>query len=453
MNNYDKNIKRILLFSLIFLSNLVIAQEIITGSVSDSNGPLPGATITVEGTNTGTTSDFDGNFSISVDDGAILLVSYVGYQTQSITVGNQSSIDVVLTSDGSLDEVVLIGYGSQRKSDLTGAVTVVKLKGLAEVSVVSVDQALVGLVGGVQINQSSGQAGAGTSIRIRGGNSINGTNEPLFVIDGFPIINDNGAYAAGGPLGLTNSGSGNAGQGNPNGALNWLNPADIESVQVLKDASATAIYGSRGANGVIIITTKKGRAREGRINYSVSTVSSRLNTSNIELMNAKEYTTYRNHRADNRGLPKFYTGQTIDGYYYPTPDQLGIGTNWIDEVSRNDLAVNHSLDFNGGSSDQFYSGSIGWTEQNSPLIGSQLERLNLRLNFKANLTSYLKLDNTISYSNSWIDNSPGDSRDLQKYGLWEAALVANPAEPARNSDGSLNFKGGDPSNMTSPRIM
>lgn len=430
-----------------------VQEHQITGTIVDKDGnPLPGASIMEKGTIIGTVTDFDGKFSLSVsDENAILVVTYLGFATQEIAVGDQTSFTITLQEDASaLDEVVLIGYGSQRKSDLTGAVTVVKLKAMDEVPVVSVDQALVGRVGGVQINQSSGQAGAGTSIRIRGGNSINGTNEPLFVIDGFPIINDNGAFAAGGPLGLTNSGSGNAGQGNPNGALNWLNPADIESVQVLKDASATAIYGSRGANGVIIITTKKGRAREGRINYNVSTVSSRLNTSNIELMNAKEYATYLNQRADNLGLQKYYTGQTIDGIYYPTPDELGNGTNWIDEVSRNDLAVNHSLDFNGGSLDQFYSGSIGWTEQNSPLIGSELKRLNLRLNFKANLTSYLKLDNTISYSNSWTDNSPADSRDVQKYGLWEAALVTSPIEPARNPDGSLNYSGGDPSNSAGP---
>jgi len=456
-NNYEKNIKRILLFSLILLTNLVIAQEnIISGIVTSSNGiPLPGVNILKEGTSVGAQTDFDGKFSIKANKGEILVFSFIGMKTIKITIESETTINIQLEEDAaSLDEVVLIGYGSQRKSDLTGAVSVVKLKAMGEVPVVSADQALVGRVGGVQISQSSGQAGAGTSIRIRGGNSINGTNEPLFVIDGFPIINDNSKFAAGGPLGLTNSGSGNEGQGNPNGALNWLNPADIESVQVLKDASATAIYGSRGANGVIIITTKKGRAREGRINYNVSTVSSRLNTSNIELMNAKEYATYHNQSADNRGLQKYYTGQTIDGIYYPTPDELenelGNGTNWIDEVSRNDLAINHSLDFNGGSSDQLYSGSIGWTEQNSPLIGSELKRLNLRLNFKTNLTSYLKLDNTISYSNSWIDNSPADSRDVQKYGLWEAALVTSPIEPARNPDGSLNYSGGDPSNPDGP---
>lgn len=431
-----------------------LQTHVVSGIVTDRDGnPLPGVSIVKEGTSVGVETDFDGKFTIKTNKGEVLVVSYLGMKTKKITIDDKTFINVQLEEDAtSLDEVVLIGYGSQRKSDLTGAVTVVKLEKMNQLPVVSVDQALVGRVGGVQISQSSGQVGAGTSIRIRGGNSINGTNEPLFVIDGFPIINDNGAYAAGGPLGLTNSGSGNAGQGNPNGALNWLNPADIESVQVLKDASATAIYGSRGANGVIIITTKKGKAREGRINYNVSTVSSRLNTSSIELMNASEYAAYSNDYNQNQGETAFYQGATIDGYYYPTPDQLGIGTNWVDEVSRNDLAINHSLDFSGGS-DQFYSGSIGWTEQNSPLIGSQLERLNLRLNLKTNLTSYLKLDNTISFSNSSIDNSPGDSRDVQKYGMWEAALVANPVEPARNSDGSLNFLGGDPSNVTVPRLV
>ena len=218
---------------------------------SDGVDGLPGVSVVVKGSAIGTTTDARGNYTLNVPDkNALLIFSFVGYASQTIPVNNQTTVDVTLIPDDqSLSEVVVIGYGNQKKSDVTGAVSVADLKRVSEIPLSSVDQVLNGRVGGVQITQSSGQAGAGTSIRIRGSNSINGNNEPLFVVDGFPIINDNGAYAAGGPAGLTNSGSGNPGQGNPGGALNWLNPADIESIDVLKDASSTAIYGSRGANG------------------------------------------------------------------------------------------------------------------------------------------------------------------------------------------------------------
>lgn len=175
-----------MLLSSLFLFAImsVSAQKIITGSVSDSNGPLPGATITVEGTNTGTTADFDGNFSISVDDGAILLVSYVGYQTQSITVGNQSSIDVVLTSDGSLDEVVLTGYGSQREKEITSAVTKLKASEFNKGNISDASELLQGKVAGLSIYNRGGDPNSGATIRLRGISTVGASTSPLIVIDG-----------------------------------------------------------------------------------------------------------------------------------------------------------------------------------------------------------------------------------------------------------------------------
>jgi TonB-dependent starch-binding outer membrane protein SusC len=447
----------------VFSFSFALAQSVqVSGNVKDESGnALPGVNVLVKGTTNGTTTDASGNYALSVPDAnATLVFSFIGYASEELAVNGRTSIDMSLLPDiTSLQEVVVIGYDAVKREDLSGSVTSVALKGVQELPLPSVDQLLTGKAGGVQINQSSGQAGAGTSIRIRGGNSLNGTNEPLFVVDGFPIINDNGAFAAGGPLGLTNGSSGNGGQGNPNGALNWLNPADIASVEILKDASATAIYGSRGANGVIIITTKRGKSGETRINFNSSYGVSRLNDEKIDLMNGSEYAAYSNAYnteynttvVPSKQVPIYYTDATIGGVLYPSPSKIGAGTNWMDAVTRTGSTKNYSVDFSGGK-DILYSGSVGWLDQETPLLGSQFKRANFRLNLVTDLTPWLKLDNTTTYSQSTSDNSPSDIRDVQKFGLFEAALAANPAESIYKSDGSLNFSGGAPDGNTDPRI-
>jgi TonB-dependent starch-binding outer membrane protein SusC len=431
-----------LAFFTLFISKTFAQSGTVSGTVKDpDNKAVAGATIIVKQTKTSAVADADGKFVVTAMKGNTLVISSINFETQNIVVGSDATIDIKLERQaGNLADVVVIGYGSAKKKDVTGAVTSVNLAKVSEIPLTSVDQVLTGRAGGVQVNQTNGQAGAGTSIRIRGGNSLNGTNEPLFVVDGFPIINDNAAFAAGGPLGLTNSGAGNPGQGNPNGALNWLNPADIASIEVLKDASATAIYGSRGANGVIIVTTKKGRAgQQPRINFNASYGVSQLNDSKIELMSGKEYAAYSNLWNKEQNLPVFYKDTTIDGILYPTPDKVTTNTNWVDAIKRNGKTQNYSIDFSGGK-DVIYSGSIGWLNQETPLIGSQFKRANFRLNLVTNLTPWLSLDNTTTYSQSTTDNSPADVRDVQKFGLFEAALTANPAEPVYKPDGSLNAR-------------
>jgi TonB-dependent starch-binding outer membrane protein SusC len=427
-----------LLFSVMAMGQ----TNLIIGVVTDADGkPVEGATVSVRNTKVFVYAGKDGKFTIKAGKGDVLSITSVNFEARTYKIADESMINIRMDRvDGTLNDIIVIGYGTAKKKDVTGAVTQVNLAKVAETPLNSVDQILAGRAGGVQISQSNGQAGAGTSIRIRGGNSINGTNEPLFVVDGFPIINDNGAYAASGPLGLTNSGSGNSGQGNPNGALNWLNPADIASIEVLKDASATAIYGSRGANGVIIITTKKGKAGQSRVNFSSSYGFSQLNDSKIKLMDAKQFATYGNYLSKEQGEPVYYKDTTIKGILYPTPDKITTNTNWIDVISRKGRNQNYTLDFSGGK-DIIYSGSIGWLGQETPLLGSQFKRANFRLNLQTNLTSWLSVDNSFSYSESTADNSPSDSRDVQKYGLFEAALVTNPAEPVYKPDGTLNYTG------------
>src|SRR6266851_2230552 len=237
-----------LLSILLFLSAVSLGQSSVVSGVvtTESNFPLQGVSVIPQGTKTGTITDAKGRYSVDAGKSTVLIFSIIGYEERQVSIVGSSALDVIMISKtSSLGDVVVIGYGTQQRKDLTGAVTSVNLSKTAEIPIVSVDQMLTGRASNVQINQSSGQAGAGTNIRIRGGNSLIGTNQPLFVIDGFPIINDNDLFAAGGPAGLTNTASGNPGQQNPNGAMNWLNPADIQSIEILKDASATAIYGSR----------------------------------------------------------------------------------------------------------------------------------------------------------------------------------------------------------------
>ncbi len=242
-----------LLFILFFAPALIFAQNSVTGTVTEQSSslPLPGVNIIIKGTSTGTATDFDGNYLINVSNGDVLEFSYVGYVTQDITYNGQSTIDIQMVEDAAqLDEVVVIGYGTTTKKDATGSVDVVTAKDFNQ-AVISPDQLLQGKAAGVRITTAGGQPDAAPNIRIRGGASLSANNSPLIVIDGIPL--DNGGIA---------------GVGNP---LSLINPNDIESFSILKDASATAIYGSRASNGVLIITTKKGTSGDVKFNFSART--------------------------------------------------------------------------------------------------------------------------------------------------------------------------------------
>lgn len=458
LKNYLAFLKRgkspclLLILLLLFLTSFE-QNNLISGVVTtESNQPLQGVSVVPKGSKTGTTTDAKGRYSIDAGKSAVVIFSIIGYEERQVSISGNSTVDISLVSKtSSLGDVVVIGYGTQQRKDLTGAVTSVNLSKTSEIPIVSVDQMLTGRASNVQITQSSGQAGAGTNIRIRGGNSLIGTNQPLFVVDGFPIISDNDVFAAGGPAGLTNTASGNLEQQNSNGAMNWLNPADIQSVEILKDASATAIYGSRGGNGVIIITTKKGKRGQTRLNLDVSFGFSQINKNKGKLMNGSQYAQYANLAALRQGLPEYYIDTTVNGKNYPVPSAIGQGTDWINTVTGNGPYKNYSLTFSGGT-ETVFSGSVNYLQQETPLRYSNFNRLSLRLGLQTDLEKWLALDNNIIFSSSTINNSPGDTRDLQKYGMWEGALVSNPAEPAYNSDGTLNYVGGDPSNLLNPSI-
>jgi len=281
----------------------------------------------------GTSTDLSGRFNLTVPNANGLLVfTYVGYTMQEIPIKNRTNISVQLvTAAKSLDDVVVVGYGTQRKSDLTGSVVSLRKEDFNKGVTTSVAQLIQGRAPGVQVTQSSGAPGGGVSIRIRGSSSINAGNEPLYVIDGLLIDNSPS---------ITANGTGFTGSPPPSNPLNALNPSDIESVEILKDASATAIYGSRGANGVILITTKRGK--EGILNvdynflWGVSTVAHKM-----ELLNTSQYITAMNELAKARSVAAVFSPVQIE--------EIGNGTDWQDVLYRKGYSQNHNLSLSGGS--------------------------------------------------------------------------------------------------------
>ena len=298
-----------ILYLILIFPAILFAQNIdITGTIIDEDAnPLPGASILIEGSTVGASSDFDGNFNLSINGNTkTLVVSFIGYKTKKVSITDSKNYNIQLDVDSNnLDEVVVVGYGTQRKSDITGAVSSVEVDGTAAQQNRTVDQLLQGRVAGVQVTQNAGAPGSGVSVRIRGASRLRGNNEPLYVVDGI-IISSAGEDAS-------NPGGGNSLQESQNG-LNGINPRDIESMEVLKDASATAIYGSRGANGVVLITTKKGKSGKSTINAYITTSVSEINKK-VDVLNGYDYAKYRNESAVNDGNNAPYYLE--DGQVYP----------------------------------------------------------------------------------------------------------------------------------------
>lgn len=392
-------------------------QNTITGTISDSNGePLPGANIVEKGTSNGVVTDFDGNFSIDIADAnATLVVSYIGFATKEVALNGQTSLTVSLAEDAAgLDEVVVVGYGTQRRKDVTGAVASIKAASFADALPVAPEQLLQGKIPGVSIVQSSGQPGAASTVRIRGTSSISAGNEPLYVIDGIPMQ----FGSANNSISITTSGSTPLSQESIN-PLSLINPADIESIDVLKDASATAIYGSRGANGVIVITTKnKGKFGEF-LTYDAFTGISSI-PKLLPFLSADEYRNY----ANSNGLPLSDTGAN---------------TNWQKEVFRTAITSSHNLSFAGGSENTNLTGSIGYNDQEGVLLSSRLKKYTARLNGNHTaIDGKLKLGLNMTYAN--IDeNRAAINSEINDEGgnILKDALRWAPTLPVRNEDGSF----------------
>ncbi|GAB4029640.1 SusC/RagA family TonB-linked outer membrane protein [Spirosoma gilvum] len=380
------------------------AQSVIIGKVTGAgdNVSLPGSTVSLKGTTTGTTTDAEGNYRIAIANqaNATLVFSSVGYLMKEVPVGNQSTINVELSVDNrQLDEVVVVGYGTVRKSDLTGSLAQVKGKEIDAFPATNVLQALSGRAPGVQVTQNTGAPGAGISVRIRGTNSIQGSNEPLYVVDGFPTSGSNPTI---------------------------VNNSDIESIEILKDASATAIYGSRGANGVVIITTKQGKAGKMTVDYEGSYSIQSLRKK-LDLMNAKEYATFYNEQATNDKVAPYFTQDQINSF--------GDGYDWQNLVFQKAPMQTHNLTVSGGTEKTRFSVGGSIFNQDGIIKGSNYKRYSLRANISTDVSKKFNLTYgaTLTKILTGRQNSGGGNRGGT---LISAAISAPPTLTPYNTDGS-----------------
>lgn len=398
------------------------AQRSVSGTVSDKEGmTLIGVTISVVGTSTGTISDADGAYTLELPTGATTLAfSYTGYIREVVEIGGRTNIDLVMTTDVAiLDEVVVVGYGTQRKSDLTGSVSSLSSEELNSQPITSLEQGLQGRVAGMLVTSNSSAPGGGISIKIRGATSILNGSEPLYVIDGFPVTGQS----------QFSTSAGRAGSGNTDGSdytvnqnpLASLNPADIESIEVLKDASAAAIYGVRGANGVVLITTKRGAKGAPKVSYN-GYAGVQSTTKRFEMMNAAEYQEVYNIQAAAGGDPPVFTSA-------PAYD-----TDWQDLIFREAIIQNHQLSVNGGSEAVQYNVSTSYFNQDGIVKGSGFDRYSLRLNLDFNVSEKFKFGNSLNISRS--TNNAALTEGETTNGITSIAIRHSPILPIYLDDGS-----------------
>ena len=391
-----KFLKQIQILFLLFLSLGAFAQQSVSGLITDNSGtPLPGVNVIIQGTNVGVSSDFDGNYQINADNGQILVFSYIGYESVELTV-NGANQDVKMTeSDSELDEVVVIGYGTVRKKDLTGAVDLVTEKNFAKGSVVSPQQLIRGKVAGVSIVSNSGAPGDDSNVLIRGIGSLNLNSNPLYVVDGIPL--DSG------------------GVGGSRSPLNAINPADIEAISILKDASATAIYGSRAANGVVLITTKKGKTGDLKFNFS-SRSSSFTPIDFVDVLNARQF----KYAVQATGVSDYIS-------------RLGSNdTDWQREIYETARAQNNSFSVSGGLLNMPFRASLGYTDQDGILMGDNFNRMTGSFNIAPSLLDGdLRANVNVRFVRS--------ENDFANRGAIGSAVFFDPTKPVFGS--SSNYGG------------
>lgn len=381
-------------------------QMAVHGTVTDatSGDPLPGVTVAVKGTSRGTTTDVNGKFTVNdVAENAVLVFSYIGYQTRAVRVNGKSSVDIVLKASVSeLNQLVVIGYGQEKQKDVTGAISVIKPHQISHLPATRVDNILEGRIAGAQITSQSGAPGTGTTIEIRGSRSITASNEPLYVIDG--VI---GA-----------------------GDLNTINPADIASIEVLKDASATAIYGSRGANGVIIITTKRGQPGKDVVTLNSSVGFAQL-PRYLNTMNAEQLATYQND-IYLYGHPDAAVSQLP----FPNPDTFGVGGNWTKAITRNAPFQSHTLSLSGGTRSFTYYISGNYTNEAGIIKTSGMKRYQFRVNLNKSFSKTFKAGLTLNYSNYTVQNNLVNIGSNAGWYYSTLTIPPPPMIPIYNADGS-----------------
>ncbi len=399
----------------------LFAQVRVTGVVKDDTGyGVIGASVMEKGTQNGAVTDLDGKYEIRVKAGATLVFSSIGYATQEIAVGNRSVIDVLLELDTELlDEVVVVGYGTMKRSDLSGASVSMKEEDLRGSIITNLDQSLQGRAAGVTAVSTSGAPGSSSSIRVRGQATVNAGAEPLYVIDGVIV---QGGGTSGGDFGLGGLGNGRVSTISP---LATINPADIVSMEILKDASATAIYGAQGANGVVLITTKHGKSGEAKFSYDGMVAVSRQ-MSRIDMMNLRQFAEYYNDLVDQ--------GLVDHNAWYADPSVLGKGTNWQDEVFRTALQHSHQLSAQGGTDKIQYYVSGSYMNQEGTIIGSNFNRLSFRTNLDAQLKSWFKLGLNATYAETNDNIKLADGQE----GVIFYSLSTIPDIPVYDLDGNYS---------------
>jgi TonB-linked SusC/RagA family outer membrane protein len=421
--------KVVILLSCFFLLGLfsVYAQtRTITGKVvsSDDNSPIPGVSVSVRGTTLGTVTNMDGNYSLQVPpDARSLMFSFVGYRTMEVVIETRTNIDVILPVDVfAVDEVIVVGYGVQQKREISGSIASVRGDALKTIPVQTFDQALQGKAAGVQITLPNALLGNPPVIRVRGYNSISGSSAPLVIIDGIPVFT--------GDLSRTAA---------TLNVLGDLNPSDIESIDVLKDASATAIYGSRAANGVMLITTKKGKQGAAKVNYDTSfgfTQPYRLH----EVMNAEQFVAHKNLARTNVGNIDVTNPANL---YKISLDAEGkpIDTNWADLIYQTGFQHNHALSFSGASQTTSYFLSVGYSDNEGILKTNTFTRKNARLNLDHKLNKWITLAFTLGYTNSFTNAPQSGSIEGSLFataGAGRLAMVTSPIIGPRLNDGRYN---------------
>lgn len=397
----------LLLSVMALLPAAALAQGMVTatGTVTDANGdPLIGCTVQLKGSSVGTVTDLDGRFKMQVPEGKTLTFSYIGYKTKEVKA--QKTMKVTLEDDTHvLNEVVAVGYGTMKRSDITGSVVSVKAEDLEQTSAATMDQMLQGRAAGLTMTSNSGAAGSSTSIQIRGVNSLNSSNEPVYVIDGSIVRSE-------------------AGQDTYSNPLDGLNPNDIESIEILKDASATAIYGAQAANGVIIVNMKKGKEGAPRISLKATAGFSNL-PKKLDVMNLRQMAAY---------ITDLGISESSEGYL-ANPELLGEGTDWQDAMFRTGVRQEYNLSVRGGAKSVNYSVSGGYYSEDGIIINNGFDRFTLRTSMDIKAYKWLDIGATVNISHT--DNNSG----MASWGVVGNALGMLPNIPVKNEDGSWGKAG------------
>jgi len=425
--------RKILRIALLFASFFICARSmaqtggtVVKGTVADDKGvTLPGVTVSVKDAQVNAITDINGNYSLNVPaSGRVLVFTFIGMERQEVTINNRTQINITMknaTTTLTDVNVVSIGYGTQKRQDVNGAISSVTAKDIANIPQPSIDQLLQGKAAGLTITQNSGAPGSSTSVKIRGITSLSLSNEPLYVIDGVPISGDATNKSTSGRSPQLNSVNNDQSAVSP---LALINPSDIESIDILKDASATAIYGSRASNGVIIITTKRGKNGNARVAYD-GYAGFQEQGKFLKMMNLQQFATLQNAMADVFGTQR--RGE------FANPELLGQGTNWQREIFRNAAMQNHQVSISGAKEGIDYYISGGYLKQDGTILGNNFNRYNFRTNVNGQVKEWFKVGAALSGNRSVQNVSIGDNN-----GVIYGALLSAPDQSVRNADGSFS---------------